>query len=59
MWAKAYIGGRFESAYEHAFASAEQATEFGHKYMLICALEARLLAGSRSAGKPHNRNSGR
>jgi hypothetical protein len=46
LWGDAYLDGRFESAYEHACSTVELAAEMGHEYMLICALEARLLAGS-------------
>jgi hypothetical protein len=46
LWADAYIDGRFEEAQEHSSSSAELAAEIGHKYMLVCALEARLLARS-------------
>jgi predicted ATPase/DNA-binding SARP family transcriptional activator len=51
LWADAYLDGRFESAYEHAAASLERASEIGHEYMLMCALEARLLAGSAVSGE--------
>jgi hypothetical protein len=46
LWAEAYIDDRFEAAHQHARSSVELAAEIGHEYMLICALEARLLAGS-------------
>jgi predicted ATPase/DNA-binding SARP family transcriptional activator len=51
LWADAYIDGRFESANEHACSSVERATEIGHEYMLVCALEARLLARSAVSGE--------
>ena len=51
LWADAYLDGRFESAYEHAAASVERASEIHHEYMLMCALEARLLAGSAVTGE--------
>ncbi len=51
LWAEAYIDGRFEPAYEHASECIERAKEIGHNYMLICALEARLLAGSALSGE--------
>jgi predicted ATPase/DNA-binding SARP family transcriptional activator len=51
LWGEAYIDGRFESAYEYACSSVERATEIGHTYMLVCALEARLLARSAVAGE--------
>jgi predicted ATPase len=41
---ESYIDGNFEQAYEYASLSAERAAEIGHSYMLVCALEARLLA---------------
>jgi predicted ATPase/DNA-binding SARP family transcriptional activator len=44
LFGAAYIDGRFEEAYEFASSSAERAREVGHSYMLVCALEARLLA---------------
>jgi predicted ATPase/DNA-binding SARP family transcriptional activator len=46
LWGDAYLDGRFEAAYEHAAACVELATEIGFNYMLVCALEARLLARS-------------
>jgi predicted ATPase/DNA-binding SARP family transcriptional activator len=46
LWGDAYIDGRFEEAYEHASSSVELAREIGQNYMLVCALEARLLARS-------------
>jgi predicted ATPase/DNA-binding SARP family transcriptional activator len=46
LWGDAYLDGRFESALEHASSSAELAREIGQNYMLVCALEARLLARS-------------
>jgi predicted ATPase/DNA-binding SARP family transcriptional activator len=51
LWADAYIDGRFQSAYTHACSSVERAAEIGHEYMLVCALEARLLAGSAVSGE--------
>jgi predicted ATPase/DNA-binding SARP family transcriptional activator len=44
LFGESYIEGRFEEAYEYASLSAEQAREIGHSYMLVCALEACLLA---------------
>jgi hypothetical protein len=49
--AEAYLNGRFESAYENACLSVERAKEIGHNYMLVCAVEARLLAGSAVGGE--------
>lgn len=51
LWGEAYIDGRFEDAYQYACSSVERARETGHSYMLICALEARLLARSAVAGQ--------
>ena len=51
LWGEAYIDGRFESAYKHACSSVELAAEIGHEYMLVCASEARLLAGSAVSGE--------
>jgi predicted ATPase/DNA-binding SARP family transcriptional activator len=51
LWGEAYLDGLYESAYEHACSSIERATEIGHEYMLVCALEARLLARSAVAGQ--------
>jgi hypothetical protein len=51
LWADAYLDGRFAAAYEHAASSVERASEIGHEYMLVCALEARLLAGSAVSGE--------
>jgi predicted ATPase/DNA-binding SARP family transcriptional activator len=51
LWGEAYINGRFEEACEHAASSVGLAAEIGHNYMLVCALEARLLAGSSVAEK--------
>ncbi len=51
LWGQAYIDGHFESAYEHACLSAERAKQIGHQYMLVCASEARLLAGSAVSGE--------
>jgi hypothetical protein len=45
LFGESYLDGRFEEAYEHASSCAERASEIGHSYMLVCALEARLLAG--------------
>jgi hypothetical protein len=50
LYGEAYIDGRFQDAFEYACSSVEQATEIGHSYMLICALEARLLARSAVEG---------
>ncbi len=50
LFTEAYIDGHFESAYQHACTSVEKASEIGHEYMLACALEARLLAGSAVSG---------
>jgi hypothetical protein len=51
LWGEAYINGRFEEACQYASSSVERAAEIGHKYMLVCALEARLLAGSAVTGE--------
>ncbi len=51
LWGDAYVDGRFESAYEHASSCLELAAGIGHKYMLVCAFEARLLAGSAVSGQ--------
>ncbi len=51
LWADAYIDGRFEEAYEHCSSCADLAAEIGHKYMLVCALEGRLLARSALSGE--------
>jgi predicted ATPase/DNA-binding SARP family transcriptional activator len=51
LWGEAYIDGRFEEAFQRACSSAELAAEIGHEYMLLCALEARLLAGSAVSGE--------
>jgi hypothetical protein len=48
---EAYIEGRFQESYEYACSSVERAIEIGHSYMLVCALEARLLARSAVDGK--------
>jgi predicted ATPase len=47
---EAYIDGQFEPAFEYASSSVEQAREIGHSYMLVCALEAQLLARSAADG---------
>jgi predicted ATPase len=44
LFGESYLDGRFEEAYEYASSAAERARETGHSYMLVCALEARLLA---------------
>ena len=44
LFGRVVLDGRFEEAYEHACSSVERAREIGHGYMLVCALEARLLA---------------
>jgi predicted ATPase/DNA-binding SARP family transcriptional activator len=44
LFGESYIEGRFEEAYRYASLSAEQARAIGHSYMLVCALEACLLA---------------
>jgi predicted ATPase/DNA-binding SARP family transcriptional activator len=44
LFGESYIDGHFEQAHEYASLSAERAREIGHSYMLVCALEARLLA---------------
>jgi predicted ATPase/DNA-binding SARP family transcriptional activator len=46
-----YMDRQFEKSYEHAQASVELATELGHQYMLVCALQSRLLARSAIDGK--------
>ncbi len=51
LWGAEYIDGRFEPAYEHAASTVELAREIGHEYMLVCALEARLLARSAIDGE--------
>jgi predicted ATPase len=51
LWGEEYLNGDYETAFEHACASLEQAVEIGHEYMHICALEARLLARSAFAGE--------
>jgi len=51
LWAEAYVDDRFEAAYQHACSSVELAAEIGHEYMLVCALLARLLAGSAVSGE--------
>jgi hypothetical protein len=44
LFGESYIDGRFEEAYEYASLSSERAREIGHSYMLVCALEASMLA---------------
>jgi hypothetical protein len=44
LFGESYICGRFEEAYEYASLSVKRATQIGHSYMLVCAMEARLLA---------------
>lgn len=44
LFGESYIESDFEEAYEYASLSADRAREMGHSYMLVCALEARLLA---------------
>ena len=51
LWGEAYFDGRFEQAYEYGCLSVDRAAEIGHTYMLICALEARLLARSAVEGQ--------
>jgi predicted ATPase/DNA-binding SARP family transcriptional activator len=51
LFGDSYIAGRFEEACNYASASAERATELGQSYMLVCALEARLLARWASDGE--------
>ena len=51
LFGEAYFEGRYQPAHEHASHCAECATEIGHNYMLVCALEARLLAGSAVNGE--------
>jgi predicted ATPase/DNA-binding SARP family transcriptional activator len=51
LWGEAYLNGRFAEAHRHACASLERAVEIGHEYMHVCALEARLLAGSDITGE--------
>ena len=53
LWGEAYLNGRFAEAHRHACASLELAVEIGHEYMHVCALEARLLAGSDVTGEIH------
>jgi predicted ATPase/DNA-binding SARP family transcriptional activator len=51
LFGEAYIDGRFEQAYEYACSSVERARETNHSYMLVCAIEARLLARSAMTGE--------
>jgi hypothetical protein len=51
LFGEAYFEGLYEPAHEHASHCVECATEIGHNYMLVCALEARLLAGSAASGE--------
>jgi predicted ATPase/DNA-binding SARP family transcriptional activator len=51
LWGEAYLDGRFDEAHRHACACLERAVEIGHEYMHVCALEARLLAGSDVTGQ--------
>ncbi|MGN6168954.1 MAG: hypothetical protein ACTHQQ_12415, partial [Solirubrobacteraceae bacterium] len=51
LFGEAYFEGRYELAHEHAARCVECATEIEHNYMLVCALEARLLAGSAMSGE--------
>jgi predicted ATPase/DNA-binding SARP family transcriptional activator len=51
LFGDSYIAGQFEEAYDYASASAERAREIGQSYMLVCALEARLLARWASDGE--------
>jgi predicted ATPase/DNA-binding SARP family transcriptional activator len=44
LFGEAYLAGRYQEAYEYASSSAERARGIGHSYMLVCALEARMLA---------------
>lgn len=44
LFGESYLDRRFEEAYDYACSSVERAREIGHSYMLVCALEARLLA---------------
>ncbi len=46
LWGDAYIDARYDEAFGYACTCAELAADMGHNYMLVCALEARLLAGS-------------
>jgi hypothetical protein len=45
------MDGRFEESYAHAEATVELAAEIGHQYMLVCALQARLLTRSAIEGQ--------
>jgi hypothetical protein len=51
LWADTYFEGRFEQSHEYACLSVERAAEIGHMYMLVCAVEARLLAHSAVSGE--------
>jgi predicted ATPase/DNA-binding SARP family transcriptional activator len=51
LFGEAYIDGRYAEAYEHACRSVDRARETSHSYMLVCALEARLLARSAMEGE--------
>ncbi len=51
LFGDSYIAGRFDEAYDYASSSAERAREIGQSYMLVCALEARLLARWASDGE--------
>jgi predicted ATPase/DNA-binding SARP family transcriptional activator len=51
LFGEAYIDGRFKEAYEYACSSVERARETNHSYMLVCAMEARLLARSAMSGE--------
>ncbi len=44
LFGESYVEGRFEEAYEYASSSVQRARDIGHSYMLVCALEACLLA---------------
>jgi predicted ATPase/DNA-binding SARP family transcriptional activator len=51
LWGESYLNGDYEQAFEYASSSVERARELGHSYMLICALEAQLLAESAARGE--------
>jgi predicted ATPase/DNA-binding SARP family transcriptional activator len=51
LFGEAYIDGQYKDAFAYANLSVEHAREISHSYMLICALEARLLARSALDGQ--------
>ena len=46
-----YMDRQFQKSYDHAQAAVELATRLGQQYMLVCALQSRLLARSAIDGK--------